>query len=545
MDIVKVQLSFQLNPDGDILRRRKLLTFQSKDTLECVCGTVSGQFGGPPLWPKGFFQKLEQGGLARIFLQRGETNAGASWCNAPVQAMLGDLVNMHEPDGVLAVLLCIEQPKEAILSLESVEAKQGSKQSAPGSGHVVADDVASTQMERGSCYSNGTEGASASLQDANGNSMAEHEGRGAKTADAGGTLACRGGRNDGDGMLYMPHAKHNSQPNCSQRGEDEQVPCLPGAGHVIEQQRESAESESSSDSGPHVCHQDTLTLQNQVQADACMVADTCSRQDQVQAHACMVAGFGQSYMIHPVSVGGHYSCLPEQMMTSPYGGAATAAGVPMRLPMLAMVPSASSIVATAPSTTSADTLFNMVSHGDVQGVKRLLSLGVDINACTAGGSRVLFRAVIKARDPELVWFLLLANADVRACDDKGNQVMHFWARATVGRQHLLEIGKSLVHARADVNSQRAQDCMTPLHHIVVSHNSRRGWFDFHKALFLTRCGADIRLATSTNQFPCNLVNMDGRGSTRKLLQLLTAGVRRISAGTILPRCEVESCPWCQ
>jgi len=524
MDIVKVQLSFQLNPDGDILRRRTLLTFQSKDTLECVCGTVSGQFGGPPLWPKGFFQKLEQGGLARIFLQRGEANARASWCNAPVEAQLGDLVNVHEPDGVLVVLLCIEQPKEAILSLESAEARECSKQSALGSGQVVSD-VASTHVERGSCYSNGTEGASASLQDANSNLMAENERRGANTVEAAGTLVCRGETSTGDSMLYTPHATENSQPDCR---EDKQVSCLPEDGCVVES-RESAESDSSSESLPLVCHQKTFTL---VPAHPCIVADT-----QTQAHACMLAGFGQSYMIQ------HYPC--QQMMTSPYAGAATAAAMPMHLPMLTTFPSASSIVATAPSTTSADALFNMVSHGDVQGVKRLLSLGVDINACTAGGSRVLFRAVIKARDPELVQFILSARADVRACDDKGNQVMHFWARATVGRQHLLEIGKSLLRARANVNSQRAQDCMTPLHHIVVSHNSRRGWFDFHKALFLTRCGADIRLATSTNQFPCNLVNMDGRGSTRKLLQLLTAGVQRISAGTMWPRCEVERCPWCQ
>merc|ERR1712032_375873 len=141
--------------------------------------------------------------------------------------------------------------------------------------------------------------------------------------------------------------------------------------------------------------------------------------------------------------------------------------------------------------------------------------------------------------------LLSAGADAQACDNKGNQVMHFWSRASVGRHHLLEIGRSLVLARANVNAQRTQDSMTPLHHIVVSHNSRHGWFDFHKALFLTRCGADIRLATSTSHFPCNLVNMDGRGSTRKLLQLLTAGVQRTQAGPIWPQCDAANCPWCQ
>jgi len=530
MDIVKVQLSFQLHSDGNILRRRALLTFQSTDTLECVYDAASGRLGGPPLWPRGFNQRLEQGAVARIFLQHNRTSPRATWCTAPAEAALGDLVGTHGANGVLAVLLCIEPPHAALVTLESLDATECSRQSAPSSGHAVADDVASTQVERGSCYSCGTDGASASVKDANGSVlMLKQEQVQANSAEAAKSLGCRAGMKAGDSILYMPCTTDDSLANSSQRCEDEQMPRLPESGCVVGQQEESAASSSSLElqDVSLACRQDTPTLE-----------------DQVQAHPCITSGFAQSYMIHPaVSVGGHYQCPPEQTLTAPYSGAAsTSCG---QLPLMTMLPSASAIVTMTSATTLADALFNMVSHSDVHGVKRLLSLGVDINASTAGGSRVLFRAVMKARDPELVQFLLSAAADVRACDDKGNQVMHFWARATVGRQHLLETGKALLYASADVNAQRAQDCMTPLHHIVVSHNSRRGWFDFHKALFLARCGADIRLATSAGQFPCNLVNMDGRGSTKRLLQLLTAGVQRISSGTMWPRCEVESCPWCQ
>ena len=39
------------------------------------------------------------------------------------------------------------------------------------------------------------------------------------------------------------------------------------------------------------------------------------------------------------------------------------------------------------------------------------------------------------------------------------QVFHFWARATVGRNHLMEIGKMLVAAKADVEAIDMYVCM--------------------------------------------------------------------------------------
>jgi len=143
-----------------------------------------------------------------------------------------------------------------------------------------------------------------------------------------------------------------------------------------------------------------------------------------------------------------------------------------------------------------------------------------------------------------VHLLLSARADVRAQDERGNQVMHFWARATVGRNHLLEIGRSLLLARADINAQRTNDGMSPLHHVTVAHNNRRGWLDFHKALLLVRNGANLCLVTQIGQLPCNLISMDGRASTKKLMQLLTYGVTNVGLGSSWPRCEYEGCPWC-
>ncbi|CAK0874602.1 unnamed protein product, partial [Prorocentrum cordatum] len=79
--------------------------------------------------------------------------------------------------------------------------------------------------------------------------------------------------------------------------------------------------------------------------------------------------------------------------------------------------------------------------------------------------RVLFQATIKATKPDLLSALLLeSGTDVHAVDLKGNSVMHFWARATIGRDHLMTIGAELLGAGADLNAQRT-DGMSPLHHV--------------------------------------------------------------------------------
>lgn len=196
----------------------------------------------------------------------------------------------------------------------------------------------------------------------------------------------------------------------------------------------------------------------------------------------------------------------------------------------------------SPATSKAEELFDIVSRNDMQALREILATQVDVNECTAKGSHVLFRAVIKARELDMVHMLLNAAADPRSTDEKGNQVMHFWARATVGRNHLLDMGRSLLLAGADVNAQRFNDGMSPLHHVVVGHNNRRGWLDFHKALMLVRHGANIYLQTHVGQLPLSLVSVDGRAATKKLMQLLNYGIQ--DGRNDWPRCDQAGCAWC-
>mmetsp|Transcript_61516 Transcript_61516/g.133119 ORF Transcript_61516/g.133119 Transcript_61516/m.133119 type:complete len:597 (-) Transcript_61516:228-2018(-) len=187
-------------------------------------------------------------------------------------------------------------------------------------------------------------------------------------------------------------------------------------------------------------------------------------------------------------------------------------------------------------------LFDAVTRGDVHAIQDLLKETDDINKTTQRGSHILFRAVIKAQGPEIVLLLLNARADPRKRDDKGNTVMHFWARATVGRNHLVTIGKLLIQAGADIDAQRATDGMSPLHHVAVGHNNRRGWLDFHKARFLLRHGANLRITTQLGQTPFDLLTKDSRTSTKKISQLLQYGLGAGPGGW--PSCDHSGCIWC-
>uniref|UniRef100_A0A7S2M5V2 Uncharacterized protein n=1 Tax=Zooxanthella nutricula TaxID=1333877 RepID=A0A7S2M5V2_9DINO len=190
----------------------------------------------------------------------------------------------------------------------------------------------------------------------------------------------------------------------------------------------------------------------------------------------------------------------------------------------------------------AEQLFDVVTRNDIPALRSMLAAGVDVNECTAKGSHVLWRAVIKAREPDLVLMLLRARADPRSADEKGNQVMHFWARATAGRNHMLEMGRALLQAKASVNPQRINDGMSPLHHVVVGHNNRRGWLDFHKALMLVRHGADIHLQTRQGQLPSHLITMSSRAASKRLHMLLACGIHEGSKDW--PRCDQVGCEWC-
>jgi len=197
-------------------------------------------------------------------------------------------------------------------------------------------------------------------------------------------------------------------------------------------------------------------------------------------------------------------------------------------------------------------LFDAVTRNDLEALSGLLAAGADINETTERGSHILFRAVIKAQSLDVVELLLEARADVRASDMKGNTVMHFWARATVGRNHLVDIGAALVKAGANIDSQRTTDGMSPLHHVAIGHNNRRGWLDFHKAVFLIRSGANVGILTQRGQTPLALLQQDSRTATRKLTHLLSSFLTQPGVGPpnhqialgLWPHCEHPGCGWC-
>jgi hypothetical protein len=180
-------------------------------------------------------------------------------------------------------------------------------------------------------------------------------------------------------------------------------------------------------------------------------------------------------------------------------------------------------------------LLAAVAAGDTQAVEDALE---DVAADGVRQS-MFFHAVMKAREPRVLRVLLESGVDILAADSKGNSVMHFWARSTAAKPNLKLIGECLIDAGADVNSQRCADGMSPLHHVVIGHNNRRGWLDFHKALFLLRRGASLTSTTNKGQVPLDLLQRDRRSSTIMMIKLLSAPdlASRLSCGN-------RGCAWC-
>lgn len=154
---------------------------------------------------------------------------------------------------------------------------------------------------------------------------------------------------------------------------------------------------------------------------------------------------------------------------------------------------------------------------------------------------LLFHSVMKAHRDQVE--RLVSSVDIAAADNKGNSAMHFWARSTISEVHLIPLGEFLLNAGADINAQRGTDGMTPLHFVVLAHNNRRGWWDFHKARFLIQRGASVAQVTAHGQTPLDLLRVDMRGSTQELLRLLRPAIRS-SVQADLPACRVTNCVWC-
>lgn len=197
----------------------------------------------------------------------------------------------------------------------------------------------------------------------------------------------------------------------------------------------------------------------------------------------------------------------------------------------------------APQEIMAGRLFDAISNHDIIAVDALLRSGADPNAFTSKGSNALFRAVSKAKKADLVKLLLHAGANATLADAGGNEVLHFWARGTTNNYSIaLEIGKLLLQAGADCNAARLSDGMTPLHHIVVHFNGRRGWMDFHKASLLVRYGASVRAKTVDNKQPIHMIRPNKRPETQRLRELVNPESSCVMAVCNLPTCRFCSGP---
>ncbi|CAK0816741.1 unnamed protein product [Prorocentrum cordatum] len=74
-----VSLAFQLGASGDVVRRKKVLSFRSDDTLQRVYETISGMHGGPPLWPKDYAQRVMEGAAACLRINASTEGAPDKW----------------------------------------------------------------------------------------------------------------------------------------------------------------------------------------------------------------------------------------------------------------------------------------------------------------------------------------------------------------------------------------------------------------------------------------------------------------------------------
>jgi len=106
---VKVSLAFQVDADGAIQRRKKVLTFRSEESLRHIYDTIAGRAGSPPLWPKGFADSLDGGSIPTLLFQECDGVGGPSddcWIPVPHSTTnLGDLVRGTGDNCVVALLL--------------------------------------------------------------------------------------------------------------------------------------------------------------------------------------------------------------------------------------------------------------------------------------------------------------------------------------------------------------------------------------------------------------------------------------------------------
>jgi len=566
---IKVSLAFQLDEDGVVLRRKKSLTFAADDTLLRVYETISGALGGAPLWPKDLGSRLREGEASPQFLH--EHGGLQVWQPVLFEARLGSLVQGSHEDDSLNLLLRAVRSASSSSDAQSIGPFLGAATVGidAGEGERFKKESAQETVQQMDQQQNG---------------------------EASAVSAPRGGLIP-PGVLRLQQPQQALAVSEVSRGEQRPPPCrgsMPPRGfHASGEEFFQAQLLEALERSQRLTRQLVMAsmIEEQVErllslegapppsalpaASRLLTLDFAPSTAPPQTPPPYIQSAGSLAALattapgerSPQEAAGVSGVAARDAAARNGGGVAQKSDAVIALPIAKQQPRATSpqlatvvrlwtrmnsqeeLSTTAPvqdamrpvdeQAALADQLFDVVSSNDVVALQELVDQGVDVNKVTAKGSHVLFRAVIKARQLDVVNLLLQARSNLHVRDEKGSQVMHFWARATVNRNFLLDMGKALLNSRADVNAQRSHDRMTPLHNTVVGHNNRRGWLDFHKALMLVRHGADVHLTTSTGQRPLHLVHTDGRAATKKLLLLLSSPCREY-----WPTCGQVDCPWC-
>jgi len=145
--------------------------------------------------------------------------------------------------------------------------------------------------------------------------------------------------------------------------------------------------------------------------------------------------------------------------------------------------------------------------------------------------QLLFKTILRSRDPVEVLTLVRKGINIKECDRRGNSALHVWARATAGGELLAEFGRLLIDATADVNAQRVADGMSPLHHVAAGYGRRRCKLDLHEAVLLVRNSSNLWHQTAFGAVPTDLL------PSRMLNTMFLHSLATCPAGR-------ANCQWC-